>query len=60
MAKSLFWGNGEFALNFGNYEVNLTVPADHILEATGSLQNPKEVLSREQYRYRGQKIVYPL
>ena len=45
-----FWGNGEFALNFGNYEVNLTVPADHILEATGSLQNPKEVLSREQYR----------
>ena len=45
-----FWGNGEFALNFGNYEVNLTVPADHILEATGYLQNPKEVLSREQYR----------
>ena len=37
-------------MNFGNYEVNLTVPADHILEATGSLQNPKEVLSREQYR----------
>ena len=45
-----FWGNGEFALNFGNYEVNITVPADHILEATGVLQNPKEVLSREQYR----------
>ena len=45
-----FWGNGEFALNFGNYEVNLTVPADHILEATGILQNPKEVLSIEQYR----------
>ena len=45
-----FWGNGEFALNFGNYEVNITVPGDHILEATGVLQNPKEVLSREQYR----------
>ena len=45
-----FWGNGEFALNFGNYEVNVTVPADHILEATGVLQNPKEVLSRDQYR----------
>ena len=45
-----FWGNGEFALNFGNYEVNITVPADHILEATGVLQNPKEVLSRDQYR----------
>ena len=45
-----FWGNGEFALNFGNYEVNVTVPADHILEATGILQNPKEVLSHDQYR----------
>ncbi len=45
-----FWGNGEFALNFGNYEVNITVPADHILDATGVLQNPKEVLSREQYK----------
>ncbi|MBF11112.1 MAG: aminopeptidase [Flavobacteriaceae bacterium] len=45
-----FWGNGEFALEFGDYEVNITVPSDHIMEATGSLQNPKEVLSREQYR----------
>ena len=45
-----FWGNGEFALNFGNYEVNLTVPADHVVEATGKLQNPKEVLSREEYK----------
>ena len=36
-----FWGNGEFALNFGNYEVNITVPADHVMEATGTLQNPK-------------------
>ena len=26
-----FWGSGEFALPFGNYEVNITVPADHIL-----------------------------
>ncbi len=44
-----FWGNGEFALEFGDYEVNITVPADHIMEATGRLQNPKEVLSREEY-----------
>ena len=44
-----FWGDGEFALNFGNYEVNLTVPADHIVEATGVLQNPKAVLDREKY-----------
>ena len=45
-----FWGNGEFALEFGDYEVNITVPADHIMEATGTLQNPKEVLTREAYR----------
>ena len=45
-----FWGNGEFALEFGNYEVNLTVPSDHIVEATGVLQNPKEVLNKTEYR----------
>jgi hypothetical protein len=45
-----FWGNGEFALEFGDYKVNITVPSDHILEATGSLQNPKEVLSREEFK----------
>jgi hypothetical protein len=43
-----FWGRSEFALEFGDYEVNLTVPADHIVEATGSLQNEKDVLSKEQ------------
>ena len=45
-----FWGNGEFALEFGDYEVNITVPSDHIMEATGSLLNPKEVLTRVEYR----------
>ena len=45
-----FWGRSEFALEFGNYTVNITVPADHILNATGILQNPKEVLSKEQYK----------
>ena len=45
-----FWGNGEFALEFGDYDVNITVPSDHILEATGSLQNPREVLTREEYK----------
>lgn len=42
-----FWGNGEFALPFGNYEVNITVPADHILDATGKLQNRKNVFTKE-------------
>ncbi|MGB5435392.1 MAG: M1 family metallopeptidase, partial [Maribacter sp.] len=42
-----FWGSGEFALPFGDYEVNITVPADHILDATGELQNRKEVFTKE-------------
>ncbi len=43
-----FWGAGEFALPFGNFEVNITVPADHILEATGELQNRAEVFTKAQ------------
>lgn len=43
-----FWGRSEFALEFGDFDVKITVPADHILEATGELQNPKEVLSKQQ------------
>ena len=45
-----FWGDGEFALPFGNYEVNITVPADHILEATGELINRKEVYTKEMMK----------
>jgi len=45
-----FLGRGEFALPFGDYEVHLTVPEDHIVAATGTLQNPEEVLSEEQRR----------
>ena len=41
-----FWGNGEWSLPFGNYEVNITVPEDHVLDATGELQNRKEVFSK--------------
>ncbi len=42
-----FWGKGEFALPFGNYEVEITVPSDHILDATGLLTNRKDVFSKE-------------
>lgn len=45
--NSQFWGRDEFALPFGNFEVNITVPADHILDATGELQNRKEVFTKE-------------
>jgi hypothetical protein len=43
-----FLDDGEFALTFGNYKVRLTVPSDHIVGATGWLQNPKDVLTKEQ------------
>lgn len=45
-----YWGAGEFALPFGNYEVSITVPADHVMEATGVLQNPADVFTPEQYK----------
>lgn len=41
-----FLGTGEFALPFGDYKVRITVPADHLVAASGVLQNPKEVLSK--------------
>ncbi|WP_333818611.1 M1 family metallopeptidase [Ohtaekwangia sp.] len=43
-----FLGQGEFALPFGDYKVKITVPADHIVGATGQLKNPEAVLSKEQ------------
>ncbi|MEE2643780.1 MAG: M1 family metallopeptidase [Myxococcota bacterium] len=39
-----FLGRGEFTLEFGDYDVSLTVPADHVVAATGVLSNPEEVL----------------
>lgn len=45
-----FWGSGEFALPFGNYEVAITVPADHVMEATGELINRKEIFTNEQLK----------
>lgn len=43
-----FLGQGEFTLPFGDYKVRITVPADHIIGATGSLKNPQEVLTRTE------------
>jgi hypothetical protein len=43
-----FLGSGEFTLPFGDYEVNITVPSDHIIGATGVLQNTDEVLTQTQ------------
>ncbi len=44
-----FLGQGEFTLTFGNYDVNLTLPADFIAGGTGMVQNLKEVLTADQY-----------
>lgn len=43
-----YLGRGEFTLEFGDFLVRLTVPNDHIVSATGALQNPEEVLTTEQ------------
>ncbi len=48
--NSQFWGRDEFALPFGNFEVNITVPADHILDGTGKLTNRKEVFSKDMMK----------
>ena len=43
-----FLGRGEFTLPFGDYDVSLTVPDDHIVAATGTLQNESSVLTATQ------------
>jgi predicted secreted protein len=43
-----FIGRGEFTLEFGNYDVSITVPGDHIVSSTGELTNAKDVLTSTQ------------
>lgn len=43
-----FLGQGEFTLPFGQYKVKITVPADHIVAATGNLLNAQDVLSKKE------------
>ncbi len=43
-----FTGRGEFALAFGDFKVNITVPADHIVGATGECRNYAQVLTPAQ------------
>ena len=43
-----FLGTGEFALPFGDYKVSITVPSDHLVAASGVLQNPQDVLSKNE------------
>lgn len=43
-----FLGRGEFTLEFGSFLVKITAPADHVVAATGELQNPEKVLTETQ------------
>ena len=45
-----FIGQGEFTLNFGNYKVAITVPNDHVVGASGELQNSSQVMTATQLK----------
>lgn len=45
-----FYGAGEFALEFGDYSVDITVPDNFVVAATGELQNAEEVLDSKQMK----------
>lgn len=54
-----FTGRAEFALTFGDFDVKINVPADHIVGSTGQCQNYNEVLSPEQYKRFKQARISP-
>ena len=43
-----YTGPSEFYLEYGNFDINITVPANHIVVSSGSLQNPQDVYTTEQ------------
>jgi len=45
-----YLGQGEFYLEYGDYDYSVTVPAGYVVAGSGVLQNPDEVLSSEQRR----------
>ena len=45
-----FWGRSEFALEFGDFTVNITTPEDHMLGATGVLLNEADVLTKKELK----------
>ena len=49
-----FHGAGEFALSFGDFDVQIEVPDDHLVASTGELQNADEVLSANQIKRLGE------
>lgn len=45
-----YTGPGEFYLEYGNFDLKITVPAKDIVVASGELQNPQEVYTPEQMK----------
>ena len=45
-----YLGPSEFYLEYGDFDVTITVPSSHIVVASGELQNPAEVLTAEQQK----------
>lgn len=43
-----YLGTGEFYLEYGDFDLKVAVPRDHIVAASGKLQNPSDVLTDEQ------------
>ena len=43
-----YLGQGEFYLEYGSFDVSLSVPANMLVAATGTLQNPSQVLTATQ------------
>lgn len=58
-----FLGSGEFTLIFGDYQVSITVPSDHLVAATGTLQNIDKVLNTAQlanYKKAEKEFIHPV
>lgn len=51
-----YLGNGEFYLEYGEFDVSITVPEGWLVAATGVLQNPEEVLTGETRRRLAQAL----
>jgi hypothetical protein len=45
-----YTGPGEFYLEYGDFDLSITAPANHIVVASGELQNPQEVYTPEQQK----------
>jgi hypothetical protein len=45
-----YLGAGEFYLEYGDYNVSISAPSDHVVVSSGELLNPREVLTAEQLK----------